>query len=234
MKIDAGAPIGQGKSGVFIRLNKINNLMKIDYTDCLDFGAGHGAYSLELSKIIKSVVSFDINLDYLKSVKSFDEQNIQVINGNGESLPFKSNTFSSVFLIETLEHIVNIKKAVEEIYRVTKSGATINITVPNKYFILETHHVYIFGKTFDGRLFPFFPMINFFYNKIGAARRFSIKTLKAFFNVEQFELIGYDYMLPPFDNMEFGRKYLKPISAFLEKKRFIFLAPTLVAVFKRL
>jgi|GEM_PF-4719592 len=233
MKIDAGAPILQGKSGVFIRLNKINHLMKIDYPDCLDLGAGNGAYSFELSQKIENVISLDINLNYLKNIKTFERENIQLINGNGESLPFKSKTFNSVFLIETLEHIVNIEEAVDEIYRVTKPGATINITVPNKYFILETHHIYLFGKTIDGRLFPFIPMIDFIYKIIGAARRFSIKTLKDFFNVERFELAGYTYMLPPFDNIKFGRKFLKRISRFLEKHEIVILAPTLIAVFRR-
>lgn len=234
MKIDAGSPIMYGKSGVLLRLSKLNSIKNIDYNNCLDLGAGNGAYSLELKNSIKQVTAFDINKNYLNNLKSRIYSSIFVVNGSSAYLPFKDNSFESVFLIETVEHFIELEKTVDEIYRVTKSGAIINVTVPNKYFILETHHVYIFGKTIDGRFIPFLPMSNFVHKRIGSARRFSVKSLSYVFDDKRYQIIGHDYILPPFDNIRLGQKYLKPLSKLVEKCRLIFLAPTLVAVFKRI
>jgi len=234
MKIDAGAPIVSGKSGILLRLLKLDRIKGIDYNNCLDLGAGNGAYSLELRNKIRQVTAFDINLAYLKNLNSKHDASISIVNGESAGLPFKNNSFESIFLIETVEHFVELEKTVSEIYRVSKPGAVINITVPNKYFILETHHIYLFGKTVDGRYFPFLPMVDFIFKRIGAARRFSVKSLKNVFNDKQFQLLGYDYMLPPFDNSKLGQKYLKPLSGFIESCKLIFLYPTLIVVFKRI
>lgn len=232
MRIDPGVPIEIGKSGVFQRLKRIQGIHTIDYDYCLDLGAGKGAYATELTKYAKQVIALDMNLGYIKACRAQDKKVFPLV-GKAEKLPLLSNSIDSVFLIETLEHVISLEESLGEISRITKSGATINITVPYKFFILETHHIYLFGKTFDGRFFPFFPMFSAIFNLVGAARRFSIYDLNRLFHVDDYELIGYSHMTPPFDNMILIQKLIKPLLQLIEKCKLYFLCPTLVAVYKK-
>ena len=55
-------------------------------------------------------------------------------------------------------------------------------------------------------------MFDCIHNKIGSARRFSVKSLSGYFEKEGFEMLDYDYLIPPFDNFKSGRKIIKPLS----------------------
>lgn len=60
------------------------------------------------------------------------------IIGDAPHLPFKDGSFDAVTCISVLEHVENPKKVLSEIYRVTKAGGKVFISVP---FILNYHPV---------------------------------------------------------------------------------------------
>ena len=76
-------------------------------------------------------------------------------------------------------------------------------------------------------------MFDFIHNKIGSARRFSVKSLSGYFEKEGFEILGYDYLMPPFDNFKVGRKIIRPLTAILERSFLKFLGANLVVVFRK-
>jgi len=85
-------------------------------TKKLNFGCG---------KIIKPKEEGWINVDIQKAEgidKSFDFDKFPY--------PFKDNTFDYVFADNVLEHLEKPKKGVEELYRISKKYATIEIIVP--------------------------------------------------------------------------------------------------------
>lgn len=55
-----------------------------------------------------------------------------VIQANASELPFKDNTFNSVTMLDSLEHILNPEKALSEVYRVLKPNGILIITTPTK------------------------------------------------------------------------------------------------------
>lgn len=67
--------------------------------------------------------------------------------------PFKDNTFSHIFSISTLEHLDNLVKVMEEIHRVCKRGAVIEIRVPHfaslGAYKDPTHKIFFSYYTFD-------------------------------------------------------------------------------------
>jgi len=235
MKIDPGAPIEIGLSGVNKRLHKLNDIYPIRFNNGVDFGAGKGAYSIELKDYISKIFAFDINSDYIKSLgeKNRSSTRIYPFISSGMQTSIKSRSVESVFVIEVLEHIENLDKTMIEIYRIAKENALIYVTVPNKYFVLETHLVNILGKKIKGKYFPFLSCFDFIHNKIGTARRFSPKRIKDLFQEHGFSFIGIDYMMPPFDNTKFARKYLIKFSEKFEKSVLKFFSPTITAVFKK-
>ncbi len=79
----------------------------------LEVGVGTGRFAEKLSAI-----GIDASLDMLKVAK----KRVEVVRGDANSLPFKSEVFDAVLLIVTICFLENPKKAVEEIRSVLKKG----------------------------------------------------------------------------------------------------------------
>ncbi|MDD5562045.1 MAG: class I SAM-dependent methyltransferase [Candidatus Omnitrophica bacterium] len=93
------------------------------YGDILEAGTGKGHFTLELAKAGYSFTTFDIseteqafaklNLRYFGLDKQVDFR-IQ----NGESLSFKDKSFDVIFSVNTLHHLTNPYKVIDEFLRV--------------------------------------------------------------------------------------------------------------------
>lgn len=121
------------KYDLFKRLKIIfNDLLIGDIKDkfLLDAGCGTGWFSREAKERGASVVSLDLGIDLLNQVR----QKCETINVVGDTLqlPFSKGTFDIVISTEVIEHTIDPKKAINEIYRVLKPGGTVVLTTPNK------------------------------------------------------------------------------------------------------
>ena len=97
----------------------------------MDFGCG--------SKPYKSLfnVSEYIGLDFQGEGHSHENEQIDVFY-NGDTIPFESNTFDSIFSTEVFEHIFNLEHIITELYRVLKPGGRILVTCP---FAIAEHEM---------------------------------------------------------------------------------------------
>lgn len=235
MKIDIGAPSQRGVSGINRRIDKLNSINKIPFGVNLDLGAGIGAYYPALKKHSKTLFALDGEISYLKKFCKHNpsDQN-KVLLSTAENIAIKNGMFDAVFTIEVLEHVENLGLSLKEIHRILKPNGLLYITVPNKYFPLETHMVH-FGNFFvKGRYIPFLSMLNFIHKKIGTARRFSEKDIQKDFTKVGFNLIDVDYMMPPFDYFKLGRKYFKKFSDKIEKSFLKKISMTLIVVLRKI
>ncbi len=55
------------------------------------------------------------------------------VQGNALALPFTENTFDRLICSEVLEHIPDYRQAIAEMYRITKPGGRIGISVPRAW-----------------------------------------------------------------------------------------------------
>lgn len=94
----------------------------------LDVGAGGGKLLSELQK--KGWQSSGVDLELKAKLQSRKRNlNIQIADAT-KKIPFKTNYFDAVFAVDSLEHMKNDWKALEEIKRVTKSNGIIYLSVP--------------------------------------------------------------------------------------------------------
>jgi SAM-dependent methyltransferase len=103
----------------------------------LDLGAGEGVYSLQLAKSGAEVVAADISIDSLKIVKkiaAYYGKSVLPAACDGQSLPFRSGTFDSVYCLETLEHMPDDERTIGEIHRILKGCGEFVFSVPNRQF----------------------------------------------------------------------------------------------------
>ena len=67
--------------------------------------------------------------------------------------PFKDNTFDYVLAVSVLEHLDNLIRTMEEIHRISKKNAIIEIRVPHfeslGAFVDPTHKIFFSYYTFD-------------------------------------------------------------------------------------
>lgn len=94
----------------------------------LDAGCGEGDLSKRIAKKSKKVYAVDI------SKKAFPRKNIAnnliFREGNIESLPFSNGYFDKIVCVETLEHVLNPKKAIKELHRVLKKDGILVLSYP--------------------------------------------------------------------------------------------------------
>ncbi|HBF35142.1 TPA: hypothetical protein DDW35_11335 [Candidatus Sumerlaeota bacterium] len=106
----------------------LNRFVRPD-AQVLEVGCGGGFFSAQLSKRYPLHVAADISP---QSVQFACQQGCRlgtVFNGN-EGLPFASESFDAVLILDVLEHLEQDKLTTAEILRVLKSGGVMIATVP--------------------------------------------------------------------------------------------------------
>jgi len=116
-----------------IAIEFLNN-MDLYGKKILEIGCGYGSLSIYMAKRGAKVTGIDISSEAMKISERnalLNRQKAIFKQANGEKLPFKDKVFDVVVCCETLEHIPNYKKAIDEIIRVIKDSGKIVITIPN-------------------------------------------------------------------------------------------------------
>lgn len=93
------------------------------YDDILEAGTGKGHFALELAKAGYSFTTFDIS----ETEQAFAKLNLRYFGldkqvdfriENGESLSFQDKSFDVIFSVNTLHHLTNPYKVIDEFLRV--------------------------------------------------------------------------------------------------------------------
>jgi ubiquinone/menaquinone biosynthesis C-methylase UbiE len=122
------------------RVLKVIEYLDIKNTDkVLDAGCGEGFYTMVFNRLYGcEISSVDSDVKILEMAKKWltNGRNLNVQQGDLCSLSYPDNFFDKVVCSEVLEHIVDDRKAVSELYRVTKNGGILAFTVPDKNYPL--------------------------------------------------------------------------------------------------
>jgi len=96
----------------------------------LDAGAGDLKYTRYLIDMGYSVIPIDIFVPK-------DVEDIQFKQASIENIPFEDATFDFVFCFSVLPFVENDQKAIDELYRILKTGSFCIITVPSSLSIFR-------------------------------------------------------------------------------------------------
>ncbi len=138
----------RGRRRIFFDLMR-HQLADTNDLQILEIGCGAGGMLGPLSEF-GTVTGLDIAHDYMEFCKSrgFD----RVITGSGYALPFADNSFDMIALFDTIEHIPDDQKVLEEVSRVLKPGGRVFISVPAYQLLYSqndrvAHHERRYTKT---------------------------------------------------------------------------------------
>lgn len=118
---------------------------KIKCLTVLDIGASTGIIDNILAKSFKNVVGTDIDKEAIKFAReNFRRTNLKFRVEDAMKLTFKDNFFEVVICTHVYEHVPDVKKLFDEIYRVLKPGGICYLAAQNKLWPLEAHHNLLF------------------------------------------------------------------------------------------
>lgn len=94
----------------------------------LDAGGGTGRVANAIREYAGEVVIADPSLGMLREA---DRTQLRLACSNSEALPFPSETFERVIMVDALHHVINHGVTAREMYRVLKPGGRIVIEEPD-------------------------------------------------------------------------------------------------------
>lgn len=100
----------------------------------LDIASGEGYGSRLLAKSAKKVVGVDLSEEAISHAKAkyANQENLDFLVGSCTNIPAADGFFDVVVSFETIEHITEHDKMLDEIKRVLKPGGILIISSPNK------------------------------------------------------------------------------------------------------
>jgi ubiquinone/menaquinone biosynthesis C-methylase UbiE len=100
----------------------------------LDAGCGTGIFTIDLLSLGTHVIGVDLSLPMLsRAEKKARGYYFQAVLADMSSLPFSENVFDKVVSVTALEFIEDAKRAIEELFRVTKKGGRIAVATLNSF-----------------------------------------------------------------------------------------------------
>src|SRR5262249_7730275 len=95
--------------------------------DVLDFGCGWGGETLWLAQRVRSATGGDVEASSVeeasRALSASGVRNCRFVHSPNGQLPFADGSFDAVFSTNTMEHVMDLKRAFAEILRVLKPGA---------------------------------------------------------------------------------------------------------------
>jgi SAM-dependent methyltransferase len=127
----------------------------------LDAGCGEGWISLTVQRGGFEVIACDLSKSQLLRAKDLfkkSKEDIPLILSSLTHLPFKQGYYDSVMCLDVIEHVPNMRLALNECHRVLKKGGRLCISVPGL----------LHGIIYDGLLLKL-PLSKFVLREIGLA-----------------------------------------------------------------
>jgi ubiquinone/menaquinone biosynthesis C-methylase UbiE len=97
----------------------------------MDVGAEAGRFSLLAANSPATVVGIDLDSYSLKRLK-LKNHPVHVIQADARKVPLKDEVFDAIIMIEVLDYIVELDKALAECYRTLKANAPLLLSFGNK------------------------------------------------------------------------------------------------------
>nr|QNO50707.1 2-methoxy-6-polyprenyl-1,4-benzoquinol methylase, mitochondrial [Methanosarcinales archaeon ANME-2c ERB4] len=107
----------------------------------LEVGCGTGIYTVHWIKSTKKLYGLDISRGMLvrlrekiEKTEKIDSDDLFLIEGDSERMPFRNRRFDAVMSVNTVEHLDDVPAALREMRRVCRDGGKIVVSVPNGNF----------------------------------------------------------------------------------------------------
>ncbi len=144
----------------------VNDLVKFTHIDqnslLLDMGCGTGNYTNVLKPFVKNIIGLDLSIGMIKKAKN-KYPNLEYTNSNILWIPFRSEVFNGLYLIQVIHHISNKLDLFKEAYRVLKKNGYIAIHTCSHDQINTYWYTYYFPEGLKAELKRFLEIKDLIY-----------------------------------------------------------------------
>jgi 2-polyprenyl-3-methyl-5-hydroxy-6-metoxy-1,4-benzoquinol methylase len=182
---------------------------------CIEAGCGNGATITKLANRFSKTLGIDI-FDYSSQ---FEQQKLKngAVNCEFIKIDLEKESIDMLFdrliSFEVIEHLRN-EDSISAYYKVLKDGGLAAISVPNKWWIFETHGAKL--PILPWNRVPFFSWLpRRIHERFANARIYTINRIVTLMEKHGFTIIDYCYITAPMDVMKEG-----PLKRFLVKNIF--------------
>ncbi|MEO8583131.1 MAG: class I SAM-dependent methyltransferase [Flavitalea sp.] len=172
---------------------------------CIEVGCGSGASITRISKQFQSTLGIDI-FDYSEEFKTQKEINhadncqFRKIDLEAEAIP---EQFDRLISFEVIEHLRK-EESLLKYNKILKHGAMAAISVPNKWWIFETHGANL--PLLPWNRVPFFSWLpTKIHERYANARIYTMTRIKNLLTQHGFVVIDECYITAPMDVLKEGR-----------------------------
>ncbi|MEO6940104.1 MAG: class I SAM-dependent methyltransferase [Candidatus Kapaibacterium sp.] len=172
----------------------------------LDVGCGNGAQTVLFAKHFTTWIGIDVEEARLQEFRNelarteYEAGNIphEIEIYNGDAIPLANGTVDFLSCIEVIEHTTNDSATIAELFRVLKPGGTAFITVPNKWWVFETHGANL--PLLPWNRVPFFSWLpKPIHSKFAKARIYRRKEIVGLLEAAGFETRATAFVTAPMD-----------------------------------
>src|ERR1700733_6024827 len=175
----------------------------------LDVGCGNGAQTVYFANQFDKWMAVDVEdkrLDeFRRELKRGDypaaTKPHEILRYDGDRIPLADNSIDVLTCIEVIEHTRSDSATIRELLRVIKPGGTAIITVPNKWWIFETHGASL--PLLPWNRVPFFSWLpKSIHSKYAKARIYRKSEIKSLIKDAGFEIKKTAYVTAPMDMLK--------------------------------
>jgi len=171
--------------------------------ELLDFGCGNGAQTLVFLPDFATIIGADVEpahiLEFQRTVADAGlEGRVRPVCYDGSRLPLPDAAVDAVVSFEVLEHVSDERAALAEIRRVLRPGGWLALTVPNRWWIFETHGARL--PLLRWNRVPFFSWLpRRWHDRWACARIYRRREIRDLVTASGFEVRHDAYVTAPLD-----------------------------------
>ncbi len=139
-----GIPAARGQFILQRRARLIRPLLPVPCGHLVDFGCGNGAQTLLFAGDCDRLTGVDVSEEFLTefrreiSARGLEDR-VEAVAAGGGPIPLPDGSADVVTSFTVLEHVPDEMAALREMRRILRPGGKMIITVPNRWWIFETH-----------------------------------------------------------------------------------------------
>jgi len=175
----------------------------------IDIGCGNGAQTVLFARHFDRWMAIDVEENRLEEFRrelqrgSYEAASKphEIVQYDGERIPLESNTADILTCIEVIEHTRSDSNTISELFRVLKPGGTAIITVPNKWWVFETHGANL--PLLPWNRVPFFSWLpKSIHSKYAKARIYRKSQIESLICAAGFDIKKSLYITAPMDMLK--------------------------------
>jgi len=170
----------------------------------LDAGCGNGATTFALAGLFRTCVGVDISSEYVESYRREAARrgihNCTAIMDDLCNSSLADESFDRLVSFEVIEHLQDEQQAVRALYRLLKPNGMFAVSVPNKWWVFETHGAYL--PLLPWHRVPFFSWLPAaIHGRFAKARIYTKRRIVALLKDAGFRVRDVYYITAPMDRL---------------------------------